>query len=92
LLNAGKGVLCSLACFGVGHTEHIVGFNSTVNTRVPRDRVTQLKALGSLLDTVEGSDCVFLSLILLGLSTVIGARFTGRVVNSGGFNSKEGVD
>ena len=92
MLNAGKGVLCSLASFGVGHTEHIVGFNSTVNTGVSGDGVAQLKALGSLLDTVEGSDGVLFFLILLGLLTVVVTGFTGGVVNSGGINSKEGVD
>lgn len=91
LLDARKTVLCSLASLGVGHAENIVSLDSAVNTGVAGDGLSEHKALGLLLDTVEGSDGLgFLLVTLVGLCTSV-VGLTGGVYNLGIFAAKEGV-
>ena len=92
LLDAGKTVLCSLASFGVGHAEHVVGLDSAVNTGVAGNGLSEHKALWLLADAVEGGDGLVVVLVSVVSNGVISSRLAGRVVNLWVLATEESVN
>ena len=91
LLDAAETVLGSLASFGVGHAEHVVGLNSTVHTGVTRDGLAEHKALRLIFNAVESSNGLLTSLIIVIGALLLGGGALRGVIHLGVLASEEGV-
>lgn len=92
LLNAIKTVVSSFAGFCVGHAEHVVGLNSTVDTAITWNGCSQLQARLLCFYSVENCYCLFLCLSLLLILVVSSCRVCWEwVLNIWGFYTEETV-
>ena len=70
-LDAVLALLCSSACFGVGHAEDVISLDASVDSTVPRDGLAQFGCLiAGSFHSVENAECVFVGLFMLSRSSL----------------------
>lgn len=82
-------LLRSAVGFGIGHAEHVVGFNAAAHSGVARDWLSESEALLFLFNSIEHIDSFFNILACLLFSFALGAGSKG-IVDVLDFTAKEG--
>lgn len=91
LLDAGERVLCTLARFGVGHAEHVVGLNAAIHTRVAGDWLSEHQTRWLLLNAVESLDGLGLGLVSWAVIVTSSWGVAGGVIDLWVLATEEGV-